>query len=401
MADPGELARATPLKIAHLTSAHARNDVRVFLKECRSLAELGHQVALVVTDGKGTSTVDGVQIVDAGRRSSRRLGRAISGAARVFRAARRLRADIYHIHDPELIPWALLLRAGGAKVVYDAHEHLPEDVLAKHYLPPLLVKPLSRVLGAFEMGAARRMSAVVGATPHIAERFRRSCATVEGVYNFPLAGELARAAPWESRERQACYIGGVSVNRGIRELARAAELCRSKIVVAGPLWDGLDTRQAGEMPGWQSVDYLGQIPRDKVAEVMARSRVGVVTFLPIESHRNALPNKLFEYMSAGIPVVASNFPLWRQIVEETGSGLCVDPGEPEAIAEAIDRLVEDESFARQCAENGTRAVADQYNWATQARKLDLLYERVAAAGGADRIGADPALPLRHGNPKEG
>lgn len=320
--------------------------------------------------------VDGVQVVDAGRRSGRRLGRAISGAARVFQAARRLRADIYHIHDPELIPWALLLRAAGAKVVYDAHEHVPEDILAKHYLPPLLVKPLSRVLGAFEMGAARRMSAVVAATPHIAERFRGSCAAVEGVYNFPLADELAPTAPWESRDRQACYIGGVSVNRGIREIARAAELCRSKIVVAGPLWDGLDTRQAGEMPGWQRVHYMGQIPRGRVAEVMARSRVGVVTFLPIESHCNALPNKLFEYMSAGIPVVASNFLLWREIVDETGSGLCVDPSDPEAIAEAIDRLAEDQRLARECGENGMMAVSKKYNWATQACKLAQLYRRL-------------------------
>ncbi|MGH8289019.1 MAG: glycosyltransferase [Steroidobacteraceae bacterium] len=349
----------------------------MFIKECRSLAGPDHRVSLVITDGQGSSTVDGVEIVDAGRRSSRRLGRAIAGAARVFRAARRLRADIYHIHDPELIPWALLLRAGGAKVVYDAHEHVPDDILSKHYLPRPLVRPLSRIVGMLELAAAKRLSAVAAATPHIAERFRGVCPAVEGIYNFPLIDELARAAPWQSRVRQACYTGGVSTNRGIRQLAKAAELCRSKVVIAGPLWDGLDMQKARELPGWQHLDYLGQISRDQVADLMARSRVGVVTFLPTESHRTALPNKLFEYMSAGIPVVASNFPLWREIVDETGSGLCVDPEDPRAIAEAMDRLTEDEPFSRRCADNGIRAVAEKYNWATQACKLEQLYRRLA------------------------
>jgi glycosyltransferase involved in cell wall biosynthesis len=365
-----------PLRIAHLTSAHSRNDVRVFLKECRSLAKLGHEVTLVVIDGRGSSSVDGVRVVDAGRRAGHRLGRIISGAARVFIAARRLRADVYHIHDPELIPWGLLLRAEGARVIYDAHEHVPEDILSKHYLPAQLVKPLASVLGAFELGAAKRMSGVIAATPHIADRFRAHCATVEGIYNFPLTDELARAAPWEARARQACYVGGVSLNRGIREVAQAARLCRAKVVVAGPLWDGLDSLKVEEIPGWSNLCYVGQLPREKVADVMAQSRVGVVTFLAIQSHRNALPNKLFEYMSAGIPVVASNFPLWREIVDETGSGLCVDPSDPEAIAAAIDELVENETLARQCSANGIQAVAEKFNWSTQERKLSRLYDRV-------------------------
>ncbi len=378
MDKPRDVAGNGPLRIAHLTSAHSRNDVRVFLKECRSLAKLGHEVTLVVIDGRGSSSVDGVRVVDAGRRAGHRLGRAISGAARVFMAARRLRSDLYHIHDPELIPWGLLLRATGAKVIYDAHEHVPEDILSKHYLPAPLVKPLARVLGAFELGAAKRMSGVVAATPHIADRFRARCRMVEGVYNFPLADELARAAPWQARARQACYVGGVSVNRGIREVAQAARLCRSKVVVAGPLWDGLDPQKVAEIPGWGQLCYVGQLSREKVADVMAQSRVGVVTFLAIESHRNALPNKLFEYMSAGIPVVASNFPLWREIVDETGSGLCVDPGDPEAIAAAIDELVENETLARQCGANGIKAVAGKFNWGTQERKLSQLYDRVVS-----------------------
>jgi hypothetical protein len=196
------------------------------------------------------------------------------------------------------------------------------------------------------------------------------------VCNYPLAEELKRSVPWRDREMQACYIGGVSVNRGVRELAAAAALCRTRIVVAGPLWDGLTVDAAAGLPGWERVSYRGVISRTEVANLMGRSRVGIVTFLPTVSHVNAHPNKLFEYMSAGIPVVASDFPVWREIVAATGSGLCVDPGDPLAIAAAIDRLAEDEEFAAACGRSGVLAVAGEFNWSTQARKLLELYRQI-------------------------
>jgi glycosyltransferase involved in cell wall biosynthesis len=347
--------------------------VRIFLKECRSLAAAGFEVFLVVADGQGPALVDGVRIIDVGRRSKARVGRALLTAARVFAAAQRLRADICHFHDPELMPWGLLLRLSGARVVYDAHEHLPDDILSKHYLPTGLLGPVSFVAGRCELLAARGLSAVVAATPEILRRFREVPALTAGVYNFPLADELLRTVDWDSREVQACYVGGISVNRGVRELAAAAGQCQTRIVLAGPLWDGLTLEQAAIMPGWSRVSYRGVIPRDQVADVMGRSRVGLVTLLPTPSHVNSLPTKLFEYMSAGIAVVASDFPLWREIVTATGCGLCVDPTDPAAIAMAVDRLAGAAQFGAECGRNGARAVAGEFNWSAQAHKLLTLY----------------------------
>jgi glycosyltransferase involved in cell wall biosynthesis len=371
---PPPAARA-PVRVAHLTSAHARNDVRIFLKECRSLAAAGFEVFLIVADGQGPAVVDGVRIVDVGPRSGGRTGRALLTAARVFAAAQRLRADIYHFHDPELIPWGLLLRLRGARVVYDAHEHVAHDMLTKHYLPvpAALLGPLSFIVGRCELIAVRGLSAIAAATPEILERFRNVPALSAGIYNFPLGEELLQNGSWDSREVQACYVGGISINRGVRELAAAAGHCRTRIVLAGPLWDGLTAEQAAAMPGWSRVSYRGVISRDEVAGLMGHSRVGIVTFLPVVNHVNALPNKLFEYMSAGIPVVASDFPLWREIVTATGCGLCVDPTDPAAIAVAIDRLATDPELGEACGRNGARAVAGEFNWSAQAHKLLQLY----------------------------
>lgn len=364
------------MRVAHLTSAHARNDVRIFLKECRSLAAAGFDVTLIVADGRGAAVVDGVSVVDVGARSGGRVGRALGTAARVFAAAQRLHADICHFHDPELLPWGLLLRAAGARVVYDAHENLPDDVLSKHYLPRVLLKPLSLIIGRCELLGARGMNGIVAATPDILQRFQRLPTLTAGIYNFPLDTELLQDGNWEGRQAQACYIGGISVNRGVRELAAAATRCQTKIVLAGPLWDGLTAQQAAGLEGWERIEYRGVIPRQEVADLMGRSRVGIVTFLPTVSHVNALPNKLFEYMSAGIPVVASDFPQWREIVTTSGAGLCVDPTDPRAIAAAVDRLAGDPVFGAQCGRNGARAVAEQFNWSTQARKLLALYQRL-------------------------
>lgn len=379
MAEPPARAPRVPVRVAHLTSAHARDDVRIFLKECRSLAAAGFEVFLIVADGQGPVLVDGVRIIDVGPRSGGRANRALLTAARVFAAAQQLRADICHFHDPELIPWGLLLRLSGAKVVYDAHEHVAHDILTKHYLPlpAALLRPLSFVVGSCELAAARGLNAIVAATPEILARFGKLPVPSEGVYNFPLGEELLQqGGDWESRQLQACYIGGISVNRGVREIVAAAAHCRTRIELAGPLWDGLTTAQAAALPGWGRVSYRGVIPRAEVAGLMGRSRVGIVTFLPVVNHVNALPNKLFEYMSAGLPVVASDFPLWRKIVTETGSGLCVDPCDPVAIARAVDRLAEDTEFGAACGRNGARAVAGEFKWSTQASKLVSLYQRL-------------------------
>jgi hypothetical protein len=361
-------------RVVHLTSVHPRNDIRVFLKECRSLAAAGFEVFLVVADGQGPAVMDGVHVVDVGRRSGRRAGRAVITTARVFAAARRLQADIYHFHDPELLPWGVLLRQlSRAQVIYDSHEHLQEDIFSKRYLPAPLRRPFSRLAGTLELLAVRGLSAVVAATPHIHQRFAGLPTESISVCNYPLAEERRSALPLGEREMQACYVGGISFDRGIRELAAAADLCRTRIVLAGPLWDGLTLDTVRDLPGWAGVRYRGVLSRAEVADVIGASRVGIVTFLPAFNYVHAGPNKMFEYMQAGIPVVASDFPLWREIVASTGCGLCVDPRDPAAIAAAVDRLAGDPELAAACGRNGARAVAGKFNWSTEAQKLVDLY----------------------------
>jgi glycosyltransferase involved in cell wall biosynthesis len=305
-----------------------------------------------------------------------RLGRFALLGWRAYRAALRERADIYQFHDPDLLPYALMLRAAGRRVIYDAHEDVPRDILSKEWIPATLRKPVAAVFERFEDFAARRMSAVVTATPFIGERFRRLNAATTTVNNYPFLGELAPPAEGVVAQRSGfCYVGGISSIRSATEMVDACELAGERLAMAGPIETPALQRTLASRAGWKRVDYLGVLGRADVAALLARSVAGMVLFYPEPNHVNAQPNKLFEYMSAGLPVIASHFPMWRAIVEEHDCGLCVDPLDPRAIADAMHALSSDPERARRMGMNGRRAVLSRFNWEQEQRTLLHLYER--------------------------
>ncbi|MGE0503337.1 MAG: glycosyltransferase family 4 protein [Rhizobiaceae bacterium] len=366
------------MHVAHLTSAHHRDDVRIFHKMCRSLTRAGHDVRLIVADGRGQDAVDGVRITDVGRPSGR-LWRMMATTRRILRAASAADADVYHLHDPELLPVGLFLKRRGKSVIFDAHEDLPRQILAKSYIPRKLRPGLAAVLGRFEEFACRRLDAVVAATPAIREKFARQGIACVDINNFPMLEEMTpKPRSADSPAIEVCYVGGISRSRGIREMVAA--IGRSEIatglILAGDFQEaGLRTEVAA-MDGWRKVTELGFQSRSGIREVLARSCAGLVTLHPTPAYVDALPVKMFEYMAVGIPVIASDFPLWRTIVETADCGICVDPMDARAISAAIDRLLSDPVAAARMGENGRKAVLARYNWGIEERKLLSLYEQI-------------------------
>ncbi|MDN0085137.1 glycosyltransferase family 4 protein [Crenobacter sp. SG2305] len=364
------------MKIAHLTSAHPRHDIRIFVKECASLAAAGHEVTLIVADGLGNEINRGVHIHDVGPKSGGRLARMTGTVRRVMDAALALKPDVAHFHDPELIPAALRLKKAGIKVVYDVHEDVPRQILAKHWIPGALRPTVSGTFEKLEDFAVRRFDAIVTSTPHIRERFRPLNQRVVDICNFPILEELVRDTPWEARRNEVCYIGGISRIRGIEPIVAALPDSGARLNLAGP-WSESDLKQK-LLPseGWARVNDLGVLDRAGVADVLARSKVGLVTLFPTPNYVDALPIKLFEYMAAGMPVIASDFPVWRAIVDDAGCGLLVDPQDPAAIAAAIRELLANEERAHAMGEAGKKAVLNKYSWAAEADKLVRLYAQL-------------------------
>jgi glycosyltransferase involved in cell wall biosynthesis len=363
------------LKVAHLTSVHRRYDPRIFLKQCRSLATAGHAVSLIVADGKGDELKDSVAIIDVGI-SVGRLSRMFKTTQGIFEKAQVLDSDIYHLHDPELIPIGLKLKRLGKVVIFDAHEDVPKQLLSKSYLNMSSRWLLSTVFSLYETWACKRFDAIVTATPSIRDKYLPINANSVDINNFPMLGELETAASDPGQKcKEVCYVGGVASNRGIKEMVLAMGLVTSgaRLQLGGFFSEKAVEAEVKTYPSWQYVDELGWLTRDSVRGVLNRSVAGLVTLHPAVNYIDALPVKMFEYMSAGVPVIASNFPLWRDIIDGSDCGLCVDPMKPEEIAKAIDFLVSNPKRVQEMGENGRRAVYELYNWSIEEKKLIELY----------------------------
>lgn len=364
------------IRIAHLSTAHHRNELRVHLKECNSLSAAGYDVFFFVADGLGDEKVGNVRVVDVGAVSGR-LQRMVICPWRLLSAALKVNARIYHFHDPEILPVALFLKRKSAAVIYDSHEDVPRAIHSRTWIPRWIRGLVSFSFESLENFIARRLTWIVGATPLIADRFRAAGCNSTAINNFPLASEIQQGGPQKKKLNRICFLGGISLARGVREIIVALESLDVVLTLAGP-FDSHETEKAlSVIPGWSKVDYKGNISRKAVMEIMAESMVGMICYLPEPNHINAYPNKLFEYMSAGLPVVASDFPLWREIVEGNKCGICVDPTDPAAIARAVDRLISDSDAAGVAGESGRRAVTTLYNWNSEEQKLLQLYKNVA------------------------
>jgi glycosyltransferase involved in cell wall biosynthesis len=366
------------MKIAHLTSAHPRFDIRIFHKQCRSLVRAGHEVMLVVADGQGAASVDGVSIVDVGAPSGR-AARMLHATRRVLSAAIAQDADAYHLHDPELLPIGVLLKRRGKIVIFDSHEDYPKQLRGKHYLSPMLRSMASASVAAVERWACPRFDAIVAATPSIREKFDGFHRRVVEVNNYPMAEELLPDAASAAREpRTACYVGAIDVSRGIHEMlaAIARTAPGTRLLLAGRFVQQSLRAESVAQEGWSRVEELGIVGRAGVRNMLARSSAGLVTLHPRLNYVDSQPIKMFEYMAAGVPVVCSSFPLWRGIVEGHRCGICVDPMNPGEIAAAIDRLASSPGEVEEMGRRGREAVRERFNWAVEEAKLLDLYRGI-------------------------
>ncbi|MCH2159789.1 MAG: glycosyltransferase family 4 protein [Oleiphilaceae bacterium] len=362
--------------VVHLTSAHPRYDVRIYVKMCRSLAKV-HEVSLVVADGLGDEINNSMSIFDVGAKTGGRLSRMTSTVKKVYKKAVELDAELYHLHDPELLPIAVKLKRRGKLVIFDAHEDLPKQLLGKPYLHPMARIVLSKIVSKYEKWVCPKLDAVIGATPVISDKFGRFCKRSENINNFPLLNELSCATAKQVKAGEVAYVGGISEIRGIKPLVKSlGKVNGVRLNLVGKFGSKQLKEEVKSFHEFNAVNELGFRSREEVAEILARSRAGIVTFLASPNHIDAQPNKMFEYMSAGLPIVTSNFPLWKEIVEGNDCGICVDPENIEELARAIQFLNDNPAESQRLGENGRRAVVEKYNWEQEEQKLAALYKEL-------------------------
>lgn len=364
------------IKVAHLSSAHPPYDTRIFYKECRTLAQAGYEVVLIIPHDRD-EMVNGVRI-RAVPKPTGRFERMMGTVRAVYRAALEEDALIYHFHDPELIPVGIMLKSKGKKVIYDVHEDLPRQILTKPWIAPFLRRIVGTGAQAIENMCVHYFDRIITVTSTIADRFPENKTTI--VHNYPILEEFTgtESEPYQKRDQSVVYVGGITVIRGIKEIVKAIYLIPgsmgARLVLAGKFSPPGLENEICSMAGWSNVEYLGWQSRDEVADLLNRARIGLVLLHPTLNYIDAYPIKLFEYMAAGLPVVASDFPVWRKIVSDIGCGLLVDPLDPQAITDAVQWLLAHPVEAELMGKRGQNAVSNKYNWNTESQKLLDVYQ---------------------------
>lgn len=364
------------VRVCHFTSVHSTEDERIFYKECVSLASEGYEVILV---GPGKSRKDkGVNVIGVGEKPLSRIKRMLFFSRIVYKKALSFDCDIYHFHDPELLSYALKLKKIGKIVIFDSHEDVPAQFDEKKYLPKIIRVIAAKYYIRLEKKVLKVVDAAISVTPHIVDRLNEYCKTIM-VTNYPRISNsnIDKSNLDVKKEKAVCFTG--TINEG---------WCHSNIAKSIGLLNDIEYHLYGkadkeyiksleELAGENKLIYKGFVKHDEILTVQSRYIAGMClcdycanTGWKIGTLGNT---KIFEYMYAGIPIICTDFDLWKDIVDKYECGIYVNPNNVDEIAKAINYYVDNMETVAIHGENGRRAVIKEYTWQHEEKKLLNLY----------------------------
>lgn len=358
------------MKICQITTLHPKNDNRIFYKECISLKNNGYDVTLIVA-GEIDHELDGINIIGLKKYSSRLKTFFMTSIFEVLKAAKKIDADIYHFHDPELIFMGLVLKIKGKRVIYDIHENNSAAIMSKPYLKNKFIKYIiSKCFNLFEKIVIMFFDAIVTARPDITEKFKHK--KIITLRNFPILNRKKNNyINIKSKSRKSViYVGVMTEIRGIETLIDAFndmpeyELLLLGIIRGSFLKNKIEKSKA-------NVKYLGVVESFEVFQYIQKADVGIVTFLPVPNHIKTLATKPFEYMACGKPMIMSNFSYWKQTFGD--SSLYVDPNSKEEIINATKFLMNNTELFDKMVKKNSFLSKEKYNWESESVKLINLY----------------------------
>lgn len=362
------------MKICHITSAHDREDTRIFYKECVTLAKTGYDVYFVVS---GTNDYKyGVHIIGAGEPPKLRLKRMICFARKVYNIARLLDCDVYQIHDPELLPYALMLKKMKKHVVFDSHENYGSQISRKQYL----LKPLREVIGIayklYETYVCRRIDTVISVCTIKGNMIFEGRAKQEVLLpNYPLLNPFDYEYIDTTNEFTAIYIGALSPARGITNAVLACYKAGVKLILCGRFFSEEYKKQLQLMKEYKCVEYVGKVSPTEIHKYICRADVGLATLMDVGQYSEAdtYGTKVLEYFLMKKPVILSDTVFYRTENAKHKFGICVDPNNVDAMARIVDYMSRNRGLIKKMGINGYNLVVNELNWEKVKKALVELY----------------------------
>jgi glycosyltransferase involved in cell wall biosynthesis len=364
--------------VCHITSVHVPTDSRILFHECRSLASR-YRTLLLCRDDEGSRTLEGVEII-ALPRPKGRFAR-FAGRKEMVTAARDTGASLFHFHDPELLPvMADLQRISDKPVIYDVHEHYPDAMDQKAWIPAPLRPAAGRWADRLERDHAPAFQAIVVADAALRERFEAFHRRVVQLDNYPPLALFPAPRSIPSGPPTLVYVGSVSKVRGFYQMAEVIERVRERIPDARLLIYGRPTEEvARDLPRFLetlppgAVEMRGPISYGDIGQALHDAWVGLSLLQPHPKYEKNVSMKVFDYMAAGLPYVASGFAPLRDATGGVGGSL-VTPGSVGEAASAVLGLLENAESRDLAGREGRDLVEKSLNWESREPSLFGLYE---------------------------
>lgn len=370
------------MKIVHIAFMHSEKDIRILLKECISLKNAGHQVYYITANKSGNLLeyqYDSVNILTIRVNEKNKLKRYLNYFKYSYKMALNIDADVYHIHEPNLLLLGLKLKKKGKKIIFDAHENYHKYKYGMNRTSGIFTKIkytfLSSLYWRIIKHTVKKCESIITAGQEIAEIYKKMGVQTVILNNYPLLNDLpCNLSDFLNNDNIFCYVGGVNEKRKIDSLVTIFdELEDVQFIYAGPISSEMEDIVGKDN---KNSSYIGILNREGMKDLYAKSIAGIILLSPDPNHYDIQSNKLFEYMMSGLPVICSDFPKWKEFIDKNKCGIAVNPEDREEIKDAINFIISNREQALSMAINGRNLVEEKYNWNREEIKLIDLYSKI-------------------------
>ena len=369
------------IKVCHVISGYYRNDPRIFQRQCKSLVNGGFEVCILTNDGQPNEIMEGIKVYATDKYWTNRIKVLLYAKSQFLKKAIEVNSDIYQLHSPELFSLGLILKKLGKIVIYDAHEDLPSHILEKEWIPLIFRKPISIFINFYMNRVLKSYNEIISPHHHVVEKLELINTNTTLITNFAKVGSLINydLSHYLNRENSICYSGTVYLSSNQEFILEAiSNINNLKYQIVGFIGENYK-EQLSERKGFEKLQFLGRIPWAELNDFYSKSLIGMVIMdykLNLGYKRGTYAvNKIFEYMEVGLPIICTDYDLWKEIIDKYDCGICVEPNNAKQIEEAIQFLISNKEKAYQMGQNGRKAVLLEYNWSTQEKEYLRIFKK--------------------------